>query len=288
MMKLTTLSSVLALFGSIAASEFIPPQNALGETFHSNLSATSSEQTEEVFADSQLGVLTTPEGKVVGAIVDFIFDLKANRILYAAGVFQEPEKFKDRVLVFPWNIVHVNLDLNAFVLNSQEISLASAPSFSAQAWLDLPSAQWKKAIVAVGKEKRSAHLKGIPASAQVLSRASDLIGKKVETLKGKTIGALAELLVDPERGSIAYAIISFDDSGTNSHLLFYSLPWTTVQADPVQLTFVVPDFVEEEVRHPTFLSPDDESALEVFVSPQKNNRLSQTLEGESEQRQCLS
>ena len=201
-------------------------------------------------------MFTTPDGKVIGAVVDFIFDLRANHILYVAGVPLASEESRSRVFIFPWSSVQVNLELNSFVLNEDKTSFKEAPSFSAEAWPSLPSAQWKAAINAAWKDKRNAHSAAAPAADQALARASDLIGKMVKTAKGEDVGALAELLVDPEKASIAYAIISFDDSGNNSHILFYSLPWTTVQADPVQLTFVVPDFVKDELHAPS-LSPWD-------------------------------
>ncbi|MGE0684225.1 MAG: PRC-barrel domain-containing protein [Candidatus Binatia bacterium] len=237
-------------------------------------SLASSSETEETLADSQSGVLTTPDGEIIGAVVDFIFDLKANHILYVAGVLHTSEEFKNRVLIFPWSAVQVNLELNSFVLTEDKTMFKEAPSFSADAWPSLPTAQWKTAINAALKEKRNAHFATLPASDLVLARANDLIGKTVKTAKGEDVGALAELLVDPEQGSIAYAIISFDDSGNNSHLLFYSLPWTTVQADPVQLTFVVPDFVKDELHTPSLSPLDRKPALEIFALREMSDRTS--------------
>jgi sporulation protein YlmC with PRC-barrel domain len=234
----------------------------------SPLSASTNE-VEEMLSDSQPSVLTTSNGDVIGAVVDFVFDLRANRILYVAGVLQAPEEFKNRVFIFPWSLVQVDLDLNSFALNEYKTIFKEAPSFSADAWPSLPTAQWKTAINAAWKEKRNAH-PATPASDQVWARASDLIGKTVKTAKGEDVGALAELLVDPEQGSIAYAIISFDDSGDNSHVLFYSLPWTTVQADPVQLTFVVPDFVKEELHNPSLSPLDRKPVIEVSALRERN------------------
>jgi sporulation protein YlmC with PRC-barrel domain len=262
MTKITTALSLFVLTSGFSAPTFARHENASWETVASTPPSTSTDDAENVFADSQPGMLTTPDGEIIGAVVDFIFDLRANRILYVAGVLHAPEEFKNRVFIFPWSMMQVNLDLNSFALNEDKTIFKKSPSFSADAWPSLPSAQWKTAINAAWKEKRSAHFTAAPASNQALSRASDLIGKTVKTAKGEDVGALAELLVDPENGSIAYAIISFDDSGNNSHILFYSLPWTTVQADPVRLTFVVPDFVKEELHDPARSPLERKPALE--------------------------
>jgi sporulation protein YlmC with PRC-barrel domain len=263
MTKITTALALFILLSGFSAPTFASQGNAPWEAVESTPPSTSTNDAEEIFSESQPGVLTTPEGEILGAVVDFIFDLRANRILYTVGVLHSSEEFEDRVFVFPWKVAQVDIDTNSFTLKEGKTLLPKAPSFPLDAWLTLPPAQWTAAINAAWKEKESANFAKAPASDPVLSRASDLIGKTVKTAKGEDVGALAELLVDPEKGSIAYAIISFDDSGNNSHILFYSLPWTAVQADPVQLTFVVPDFVKEKLHDPPPFQADCRPACKV-------------------------
>lgn len=270
MMKMTTAFALFVFISGFSVSTFASPDNALSEAIEPTPPSASPNE-EEAFSNPPSGVLIAPDGEIIGAVVDFIFDLKENRILYAAGVLHPSEEFENRVLIFPWNSVQVNLDLNSFTLNEGKPLFEKVPSFSADAWPSLPTEQWTATINAAGKDKRNDNAAMGPVSDPVLARASDLIGKTVKTTKGEDVGALAELLVDPENGAIAYAVISFDDSGDNSHLVFYSLPWTTVQADPVQLTFVVPDSVKKEL-HDSPLSPvEREPRLEASAVREKNH-----------------
>lgn len=270
MTKMTTVWSLMILISSFSAPTFASQAQTFGEAAEP-MPPSILAKAEELSSEAQSGVLTSPDGEIVGAIVDFIFDLRANRILYAAGVLHEPEEFRNRVLIIPWSLMQVNLDLNSFTVNKGELDFETTPSFVEDAWPSLSAVQWKAAINAAWKEGRSPDSAAPPVSAQVLARASDLIGKTVKTAHGETVGDLAELLVDPEHGSIAYAIISFDDSGDNSHVVFYSLPWATVQADPVQLTFVVPDSVKEELQTPPLSPVDHNPVIEDFAFREMNH-----------------
>lgn len=271
MMKMTTAFALFVFISGFSVPTFASPNNALSEAGEPTPPSAFPNETEETFANPPSGVLLSPDGEIIGAVVDFIFDLKANRILYAAGVLHTSEEFANRVLVFPWSSVQVNLDLNSFTLDEGKTPFEKAPSFSAEAWPSLPTEQWTATINAAGKDKRNDNAAMGHVSDPVLARASDLIGKTVTTTKGEDVGSLAELLVDPEDGAIAYAVISFDDSGDNSHLVFYSLPWTTVQADPVQLTFVVPDAVKKELHDSPLPPIEREPRLEASVVREKNH-----------------
>lgn len=270
MMRIATACFFFILTSGFFAPTFASPETAPPADSVLAPLSTAAKKTEKAFSDLQLGVIKTPKGETIGALVDFIFNLRANRLLYAAGVMQTPDEFKNRVLIFPWSVMQADLDLNSFILNGGQTIFTEAPNFSAEEWLNLPTAQWRTAII-TWQEKRNDNFAKAPTSDQSLSRASDLIGKTVKTAKGEEVGVLAELLVDPEKNSIAYAIISFADSDDDSHTLFYSLPWTTVQADPVRLTFVVPDFVKKELHDSPRFPMDRDPRLEASVSREMND-----------------
>jgi sporulation protein YlmC with PRC-barrel domain len=253
MMKYTTVSSVLILLSSLSVPTFANQESKPRNIAKSTSPSSSVGEADEVILDQQLGVLATPDGEVIGGVIDFVFDLQANRVLYTAGVLHSSEDSKSRVFVFPWRVVQMHPDLNAFTLSEDKTILQKAPSFPLEAWPDLPPARLKAALTTAWKEKDSQNSAASLAPDIALSKASDLIGKTVKNAGGKDIGTLAELLIDPEKGSIAYAILSLDVSGSNSQTLFYPLLWTTVQVDPVQLTFVVPDFVKEEFHDHSLL-----------------------------------
>src|SRR5262249_24091406 len=71
-----------------------------------------------------------------------------------------------------------------------------------------------------------------------LCKASDLVGTAIKNPRGQDLGTIAELLLDPEKGSIAYAVLSFEDKRRSDHTVFFALPWNIVRVNAVQRTFV--------------------------------------------------
>jgi hypothetical protein len=60
----------------------------------------------------------------------------------------------------------------------------------------------------------------------------------IKNLAGRDVGTIEQLLMEPETGSIAYAVLSFEDKERRTHTVFYALPWDTVHVNPVQHTLV--------------------------------------------------
>ena len=59
-------------------------------------------------------------------------------------------------------------------------------------------------------------------------KASQLIGMKVEGTDGKTLGDIKDLVVDPDDGSIDYAVLDFGGlAGIGDK--YFAVPWQTLQ-----------------------------------------------------------
>ena len=59
-------------------------------------------------------------------------------------------------------------------------------------------------------------------------KASQLIGMKVEGTDGKTLGGIKDLVVDPDDGSIDYAVLDFGGlAGIGDK--YFAVPWQTLQ-----------------------------------------------------------
>lgn len=54
--------------------------------------------------------------------------------------------------------------------------------------------------------------------------ASYVIGDKVKNLDGESIGRCEDLMIDPEKGRIAYVILSFEENRDR----YFAVPWGTV------------------------------------------------------------
>lgn len=191
----------------------------------------------ELMTDMSPGMIASPEGVEVGTVKDFVLDLEAGRIAYAVGVFDQIGVLRNRVFILPWGIIKVDLEMSTFTLNEDKAVLAGAPSFALDTWTNLPISQWTGIVSAYWKEKLGPDFAAAGTSDSALSKASDLVDMTIKNLTGKDVGTIAELMLDPETGAIAYAVLSVQDIERN-HTVFFALPWDMVQVNPVQHAFV--------------------------------------------------
>lgn len=192
----------------------------------------------EPMVDIQPGRLTNPKGVEIGAVQDFVLDLQAGRIVYTVGVFDQIGKLSGRVFVLPWELVKVDLEMKTFTLSEGTTVLQGAPSFALDPWANLPASQWAGTVAAYWQEKLGHDFAAASTPESALSRASDLVGVTIKNLAGEEVGTITELMLDPEVGSIAYAVLSFDDPAKSDHTIVFALPWDIVQVNPAQHTFV--------------------------------------------------
>ena len=80
------------------------------------------------------------------------------------------------------------------------------------------------------ERRRKARLPSVGAGRQMTS-ASGLQGTRVETREGEAVGNVGELMLDIERGRIAYVVVAhggFMGLGERLH----AIPWCALTADP--------------------------------------------------------
>lgn len=240
MKKPTTLPTLVTLLGCL----FIPSSFTSWEGLSAEATVSvppqqpSSYEENEPTMDLKTGVIANPEGAEIGTVKDFVLDLKAGRIAYVVGVFDHMGKSSDRIFVIPWEVVKVDLETNTFTLNKGKTILENAPNFAPDPWTNLPASQWSRIVTTYWREKLGHNLVAASAPASALDKASNLVGLTIKNLAGEDIGTIAELLLDPELGSIAYAVVSFEDKGRSNRTIFFALPWSTVRVNPIRHTFV--------------------------------------------------
>jgi sporulation protein YlmC with PRC-barrel domain len=240
MKKSTTLRALLTMVGCF----FTIPSLTGWQELYAEAAVPLTQQPppgcgdSEPMTDLKPGTLTNPQGVQVGAIKDFVLDLEAGRIAYTVGVFDHSGELGNRVFVIPWEAVKVDLETNTFTLSEDKIVLESTPSFALDTWANLPTLQWTGTVTAYWQEKLGHNFAAAGTAKSALSKASDLVGMAIKNLAGKDLGTIAELMLDPETGSIAYAVLSFEDTARSNRTVFFALPWDIVQVNPVQHTFV--------------------------------------------------
>jgi len=91
----------------------------------------------------------------------------------------------------------------------------------------------------------------MPGSKAQLFKASELIGYSVKNKQGEELGAIEELVINPQDGRIAYAVLSFGGFlGMGDKLL--AIPWESLTPMPEQQSFYLDVNKEKLAETPGF------------------------------------
>jgi len=238
MKKFTTLWTfaivVACLFTSLL---FVHRAHISGETMAAipaELPILSRER--EPLADVQTGIIATPQEMTIGTIKDWVFDLNVGRITYVVGALNHVAEFNNKLFVIPWEAVKVHPETNTFLLSGDASVLENAPSLALDAWPNLPTPQWSAAVDAYWQERLGTRFAAVRDPA-ALSTASELLGMTIKNFAGQDVGPIKELALEPQKGLIAYVVLSCEEIGARNRLVFFALPWRVVQVNLAQHTF---------------------------------------------------
>jgi sporulation protein YlmC with PRC-barrel domain len=87
-----------------------------------------------------------------------------------------------------------------------------------------------------------------------LLRAQDLIGARVVSRRGETLGAVEDVVLDSVRGCISYAVLSFGGSMGMGHKLF-AIPWRSFHVDSGRRRLVL-DLPREVLQNAPGFDPE--------------------------------
>lgn len=189
--------------------------------------------------DLQPGAITNPAGAEIGAVKDFILNLEAGRIVYAVGAFDRDKAFSNKVFIIPWEVIELDFETNTFALSGSKAALENAPSFALDAWPTLPPSRWGATVAAYWGKQLGRNFAAANTPEVALAKASELIGETIKSVDGDEVGTIEELVIDPEKGSIAYAVLAVEGEAGGNSTAFFALPWSTVQVNLAQRIFSV-------------------------------------------------
>jgi len=190
----------------------------------------------EPLADVQTSIIATPQEMTIGTIKDWVFDLNVGRITYVVGALNHVAEFNNKLFVIPWEAVKVHPETNTFLLSGDASVLENAPSLALDAWPNLPTPQWSAAVDAYWQERLGTRFAAVRDPA-ALSTASELLGMTIKNFAGQDVGPIKELALEPQKGLIAYVVLSCEEIGARNRLVFFALPWRVVQVNLAQHTF---------------------------------------------------
>ncbi len=89
------------------------------------------------------------------------------------------------------------------------------------------------------KQQQKAH-QGMQRSDQASStiKISELLGRKVENNQGEQLGNITDIVIDMDRGQVAYAVLSFGGFLGMGDKLF-AIPFTALKDSPQRRSFVL-------------------------------------------------
>jgi len=186
------------------------------------------------------GDVKNPQGEDLGEIQDLVINPESGNVEYAVLSFGGFLGMGDKLFALPWRVLEPVHDKDGdqghFLLSVDKERLKTSPGFPKDNWPDLSSPDWAKSVHEFYEDEMKADAKGamegsesagkaVEASGRYhLVKASDLKGTDVKTSDGKDAGEIADLAVDPNKGRIAFFVLSsggFLGFGKND----YVLPW---------------------------------------------------------------
>jgi len=159
------------------------------------------------------------QGKKVGEIKDLIVYVQSGDVRYALLDF-DPGLFKsDKIFAVP--LTSLSFVADGKTLSYRDISRAALMKAGVE------KRDWQKAVTS------REYVQGLdsdygfapPAGTPRSFRASELIGKSVNSASDKDIGEIKELVVDMDTAKIRYAVLAFDPSWMTKEKL-YAFPLT--------------------------------------------------------------
>ncbi|MBA2723629.1 MAG: PRC-barrel domain-containing protein [Methylibium sp.] len=214
----TTLSKLarLALIPAAVAVGFSMPSHAQTNTGTNkgqvNSATTGSKATQKmqyrgVRASEMIGMsVRNPKGNNIGEIGDMIVDMKTGDVRYAILKFDPGILQGEELYAVPTTELRIAADRDDVVYNMSEAKLERAKidraGWDDGIWDDPDYLAKLDTVQGIKQPSRGARA----------HRASDLIGKDVNSKSGEKIGEIEELIVNMATQKVHYAVLEFDPS----------------------------------------------------------------------------
>jgi sporulation protein YlmC with PRC-barrel domain len=91
---------------------------------------------------------------------------------------------------------------------------------------------------AAGDERKIGGEQPVGSGARTLVRSQTLVGRGVVNMQGEDLGRIEEFVIDPDRGHIEYAVLSFGELFGPGEK-FFAVPWEALQIDDDRGYFIM-------------------------------------------------
>ncbi len=90
--------------------------------------------------------VVNPQGESLGKIEEVMLDSVPGRVAYAVLSFGGFLGIADKLFAVPWNSLHYDPQLEAFVLRADKKFLENAPGFDKDNWPDMADTGWRSTV----------------------------------------------------------------------------------------------------------------------------------------------
>jgi sporulation protein YlmC with PRC-barrel domain len=195
--------------------------------------------------------VTNAAGEDLGQIEEIVTDAISGRILYGVLSFGGFLGLGDKYYAIPWQSLRLTDDAKKFTLNVEKDRLKKATGFDKERWPDLANEQFATNTYQQYNQKpywQSGNGEVQPGGLKIGTSAShrdrwnehttawqkctDLCDKEVRTTQGDEVGALDDLVLDPDSGRILYGILSYRNK-------LFAIPWNALTLNTNEEQFVL-------------------------------------------------
>ena len=152
-----------------------------------------------------------PDGERLGEVQDLAIDGEHGRVAYVVLSFGGFLGMGEKWFAIPTESLTLPKSAKHFVLAMEKDRLKSAPGFNKDKWPAMGDSKWGMQThefygvqpywITEGEGSTSAKLH--------IEKASEIIGRPVQNGQGENLGAIKNLVIDPDRYRVSYAVLTF-------------------------------------------------------------------------------
>lgn len=155
--------------------------------------------------------VVNPGGEVLGEVHDLAIDTEHGQVAYAVLSFGGFLGVGEKWFAIPSAALTLPEDAKHFVLAVEQDRLKDAPGFDKNRWPSMGNSAWGMQVhqyyglqpywVSVGDGSTPPNL--------AIQKATEIMGRSVHNDQGEKLGEIKDLVIDPDRFRVAYAVLSF-------------------------------------------------------------------------------
>lgn len=224
------------------------PQHMQGQATHDQAATGSFKPNLTEASKLMCAKVSSSSGEILGTIQDLVVDPVDpydSRISFAVLA---PSDGGESLYAVPWSLIATTPDKQTVTINVTKTQFENAPCFSRANWPDVTNSQWREQVYGHYKVEPAGQSVQWPgeksdqitaterterqhmASQQQMMGArkmSDLIGMDVKNPDGQDLGKIRDVVVDTQRGHIAYSILALPEAEGPQKLAV--VPWSAVE-----------------------------------------------------------